>query len=606
MLEPLMSQSAFATHKSNFGPPDHLNTSDFGRREFSLNLKIWAGSFILAALVIGFSITNFYLLRSIQSNFDNSKAFENTLTSQLHPLALKSKDIQQDVIQVQQFLTDVSATRGENGLDDGFDEAEKNAVKFEADLKEITNLAKSLGALNLLPKADILAAQFQPYYEVGQKMARGYVEGGPAVGNKLMPEFDEASDNLQKVMDDFLSAADERINAGNKMLQDAQTSVDSSIKKDIQLQIIVGVLMLLAIAGMNLIASRSILKPISIIKKTMEDLTSGATDKEIPYQEASNEIGAMARALSIFQKTIISSKELSEREIQERQLARESRRKELHQLADHLEESVGGIAQAIATTSNELTATAENLSTSARNTSEQSTKMAAASEEASSNVQTVANAAEQLWGSIREISERVHQSSAISSSAAQEAERSSNLMQELAKAADRIGGIVDLISNIASQTNMLALNATIEAARAGEAGRGFAIVAQEVKALAEQTTNATTDISTQISGIQASTQQAATVIETISKTIREVDAIATSIASAVEEQGAATQEIVRNIQYAGSSSMDVGRTIVHVSKAAEGSTQSSQDVLHSARSLSDHAKILRDEVHNFLQRVRAA
>jgi methyl-accepting chemotaxis protein len=606
MLEPLMSQSAFATHKSNFGPPDHLNTSDFGRREFSLNLKIWAGSFILAALVIGFSITNFYLLRSIQSNFDNSKAFENTLTSQLHPLALKSKDIQQDVIQVQQFLTDVSATRGENGLDDGFDEAEKNAVKFEADLKEITNLAKSLGALNLLPKADILAAQFQPYYEVGQKMARGYVEGGPAVGNKLMPEFDEASDNLQKVMDDFLSAADERINAGNKMLQDAQTSVDSSIKKDIQLQIIVGVLMLLAIAGMNLIASRSILKPISIIKKTMEDLTSGATDKEIPYQEASNEIGAMARALSIFQKTIISSKELSEREIQERQLARESRRKELHQLADHLEESVGGIAQAIATTSNELTATAKNLSTSARNTSEQSTKMAAASEEASSNVQTVANAAEQLWGSIREISERVHQSSAISSSAAQEAERSSNLMQELAKAADRIGGIVDLISNIASQTNMLALNATIEAARAGEAGRGFAIVAQEVKALAEQTTNATTDISTQISGIQASTQQAATVIETISKTIREVDAIATSIASAVEEQGAATQEIVRNIQYAGSSSMDVGRTIVHVSKAAEGSTQSSQDVLHSARSLSDHAKILRDEVHNFLQRVRAA
>jgi methyl-accepting chemotaxis protein len=606
MLEPLMSQSAFATHKSNFGPPDHLNTSDFGRREFSLNLKIWAGSFILAALVIGFSITNFYLLRSIQSNFDNSKAFENTLTSQLHPLALKSKDIQQDVIQVQQFLTDVSATRGENGLDDGFDEAEKNAVKFEADLKEITNLAKSLGALNLLPKADILAAQFQPYYEVGQKMARGYVEGGPAVGNKLMPEFDEASDNLQKVMDDFLSAADERINAGNKMLQDAQTSVDSSIKKDIQLQIIVGVLMLLAIAGMNLIASRSILKPISIIKKTMEDLTSGATDKEIPYQEASNEIGAMARALSIFQKTIISSKELSEREIQERQLARESRRKELHQLADHLEESVGGIAQAIATTSNELTTTAENLSTSARNTSEQSTKMAAASEEASSNVQTVANAAEQLWGSIREISERVHQSSAISSSAAQEAERSSYLMQELAKAADRIGGIVDLISNIASQTNMLALNATIEAARAGEAGRGFAIVAQEVKALAEQTTNATTDISTQISGIQASTQQAATVIETISKTIREVDAIATSIASAVEEQGAATQEIVRNIQYAGSSSMDVGRTIVHVSKAAEGSTQSSQDVLHSARSLSDHAKILRDEVHNFLQRVRAA
>lgn len=601
-----MSQSPFATYESNFTPHELSHATHFGKSELSLNVKMWAATLILAVLVIGFSISNVVLLRSVSASFDTSKNFENTLTTQLHPLALKSKDIQQDVIQVQQFLTDVSATRGEDGLDDGFDEAEKNAKKFDQDLKDIRELSKSLGALNLMPKADMLEAQFKPYYEVGQKMARGYVEGGPAIGNKLMPEFDKASDDLQKVMNDFIAASDERIEAGNKSLQDAQALVDGSIKRDIQLQIIVGTMMLLTIAAINILASRAILKPIRLIKETMNELSAGQTDKEIPFQNQANEIGSMARALAVFQKTIVASKELTDREVEERQKARETRRKELHQLADHLEEFVGTIANAIATTSTELTTTAENLSTSARNTSEQSSKMAVASEEASSNVQTVANAAEQLWGSIREISERVHQSSAISSSAAQEAERSSNLMQELAKAADRIGGIVDLISNIASQTNMLALNATIEAARAGEAGRGFAIVAQEVKALAEQTTNATTDIGTQISGIQASTQQAATVIETISKTIREVDAIATSIASAVEEQGAATQEIVRNIQYAGSSAQDVGRTIVHVSKAAEGSTQSSQEVLHSARSLSEHASLLRDEVQNFLQRVRAA
>ncbi len=602
-----MTQFDATTHHHTEGTYDGRGhgtplSASFG----TLNSKVTGGIFLLMVLIAAFGASSIFLLQNISKQFETAKNYQSSFYTQLHPLALKSKDIQQDVIQVQQFLTDISATRGQDGLDDGFKEAQKFADKFAEDVKDIQATATVLGAIDLLPKLESLKANFEPYYRLGTKMAQAYVDGGPEQGNKMMPEFDKYSDEMQSTMEAFISAADERIKVGNQAILESQTNVDRTISHNTLFQAIVGSLILVSIIGMKFLASRSILKPISALEQTMRDLAGGNTDREIPFIGRGDEIGTMAQALSVFQQSLMVSNTASYREMENEQRAREARRKELQNLAANFEEAVGGVVNAVASTSSELTSTAESLSSSASHTSEQSTKMAAASDEASVNVQTVASAAEQLWGSIREISERVHQSSTISSAAALEAERSTALMQELAQAAERIGGIVDLISNIASQTNMLALNATIEAARAGEAGRGFAIVAQEVKALAEQTTRATTDIGTQISGIQVSTQQAALVIETISKTIREVDAIATSIASAVEEQGAATQDIVRNIQYAGSSAQDVGRTIVRVREAAEGSTQASNDVLVSARGLTQHAHTLRSEVDKFLSRVRAA
>jgi methyl-accepting chemotaxis protein len=221
-------------------------------------------------------------------------------------------------------------------------------------------------------------------------------------------------------------------------------------------------------------------------------------------------------------------------------------------------------------------------------------------------VQSVASATEELGSSVNEISRQVQESSRIAIDAVKQAENTDGRIVQLSHAAGRIGEVVKLITAVAEQTNLLALNATIEAARAGEAGRGFAVVASEVKALAAQTAKATDEIGTQIAGMQSATQDAVVSIKEISQTIGRISEIATTIASAVEEQGAATQEISRNVQQAAQGTSQVAGNISDVNDGASETGSASAQVLASARSLSSDSNHLRLEVDKFLATVRAA
>ncbi len=106
----------------------------------------------------------------------------------------------------------------------------------------------------------------------------------------------------------------------------------------------------------------------------------------------------------------------------------------------------------------------------------------------------------------------------------------------LTEASTSIGEVIRIISGIADQTNLLALNATIEAARAGELGRGFAVVASEVKDLARETAAATQQVSDQIAGIQASSEQVTAGIHATSEVIGRLDAVQARIGDVLEEQ----------------------------------------------------------------------
>ena len=274
-------------------------------------------------------------------------------------------------------------------------------------------------------------------------------------------------------------------------------------------------------------------------------------------------------------------------------------------LADGFERDVISVAESVASSSGDVQINARAVSAAAEDASRQTTLVASAAEEASSNLQTISTAAEELASSISEIGRQIEIASSATSKAVQETEQTDKAVESLAETAAKVSRVVDLITEIAAQTNLLALNATIEAARAGDAGKGFAIVASEVKNLANQTAKATEEIGAQIDEMQSATTAAVSAIRGIGKTVSAVNEIAGAIAAAVTEQSAATAEIARNVEQAARGTEDVSRTIVDVSRATSATGDAAGQLLEASSGLNEQAATLRREVDTFLLEVRA-
>ena len=347
---------------------------------------------------------------------------------------------------------------------------------------------------------------------------------------------------------------------------------------------------------------RAIVRPLQLLNETMFSITRGKLDSRIPV-ERDDETGVALRNLQTLQAIIRFDRE--ELKATERRSAVQ-RKSDMARLANDFEGAVGEIIETVSSAATELEASAGTLTATANHARELTTMVAAASEEASTNVQSVASATEEMSSSVNEISRQVQDSARMAGEAVDQARRTNDRVAELSKAAARIGDVVELINTIAGQTNLLALNATIEAARAGEAGRGFAVVASEVKALAEQTAKATGEIGQQISGIQVATKESVHAIKEISGTIEKLSEISSTIAAAVEEQGAATQEISRNVQQAAQGTQQVSSHITDVQQGASETGAASSQVLSAAKSLSGDSNRLKLQVGKFLNTVRAA
>jgi methyl-accepting chemotaxis protein len=366
-----------------------------------------------------------------------------------------------------------------------------------------------------------------------------------------------------------------------------------------------GLVLLLGVA-VSIFVARGITRPLQRMTGAMKELAGGKLDVEVPGIGRRDEVGEMADAVEVFKNNASARRDLEaeQKETETRAVAR--RKADMNRLADEFEGAVGQIVETVSSASSELEVSAGTLTSTADRAQELTIMVAAASEEASTNVQSVASATEEMTSSVNEISRQVQESARMAGEAVEQARTTNDRVGELSKAAARIGDVVELINTIAGQTNLLALNATIEAARAGEAGRGFAVVASEVKALAEQTAKATGEIGQQVSGIQAATLDSVNAIKAISGTIEKLSEISSAIAAAVEEQGAATQEISRNVQQAAHGTQQVSSNITDVQRGASETGSASSLVLSAAQSLSGESTRLKLEVGKFLNSVRAA
>ncbi|MBR0844671.1 methyl-accepting chemotaxis protein [Bradyrhizobium liaoningense] len=351
---------------------------------------------------------------------------------------------------------------------------------------------------------------------------------------------------------------------------------------------------------------RRLTAPLSRMVRAMEHLASGDLDRPIEQIGRRDEIGKISASLSVFHHKLIENRQLADARELAKHDAEIQRKEAMLQIADRFEAAVGSIVKAVTAASSEIELAANGLTETAEGTNALSATVGAASGQSSASVQSAAAACEEMVSSVGEVGRRVAQSHQVALAAVEQANRTNRQIDALSQTADRIDEVVRMISAVAEQTNLLALNATIEAARAGEAGRGFAVVASEVKALAGQTAKATDEIGRQIAQIQSATRQSVGSIKEIGGTIGSMAELASSIAAAVEEQGAAAQEIARNVQQAALGASEVSTSVENVRQGASDTGAAAGQVHGAALALLDESKRLGNEVEQFLTTVRAA
>jgi len=467
---------------------------------------------------------------------------------------------------------------------------------FEKAAKAYQSMTSSAAERDL---ADELEKQWQAFLgaalDVQSLAAKGDLAGAKGVNaGKVVPVGRAMDLTLAKLVD-----------FNDKGAEVAGEGAEATYLSAIRLTAVILAVAIVLGLGAAIYMVRDIRRGIGSILTPMGQLTDGELTAEIPHRGETTEIGRIATALQIFKQALLAKK-ASDDAVDADRAVNAARAQRISAATGDFEAMIGELVRSLASASTELEASASTLSSTADHTQELTTMVAAASEEASTNVQSVASATEELSSSVNEISRQVQESARMAGDAVDQARKTNDRVGELAKAAARIGDVVELINTIAGQTNLLALNATIEAARAGEAGRGFAVVASEVKALAQQTAKATGEIGQQVADIQAATQESVSAIGQISGTIEKLSEVSSTIAAAVEEQGAATQEISRNIQQAAQGTQQVSTHITDVERGASETGSASSQVHAAAKSLAGESDRLKNQVEKFLHTVRTA
>ncbi len=367
---------------------------------------------------------------------------------------------------------------------------------------------------------------------------------------------------IEPVVGQFMAGTEQRGEAVDAAVRESISTV-----KTAAWGISIGAVLLVLVVGIALAIDVS--RVLTRVQQAMSRLAARDLDVEVPGLGRSDEIGAMAGAIEVFKESMVRERQQEAESEAQRQAAAQEREAAIARMAESIEASTERAVASVAGEIDRMTQESREMLGSTDAVNRSAGAVATAAEQSLANAETVSAASNQLAASIAEIAVRVDEAAETTRAAVETGGRSRASIDSLSAAAGKIGQIASLIQDIAAQTNLLALNATIEAARAGDAGKGFAVVASEVKNLAQQTAQATEEITAHIQEVQGATQMSAEAVGDLVDRITMVDQIATAVAGAISEQEAATAEISRSISQAASAARTVAESIVEVTREAQ-------------------------------------
>jgi len=476
------------------------------------------------------------------------------LTQHVRHDSLTYRDIAQgmrvNVIQVQQFLTDISATRGRDGLDDGYGEAEKNYQAFMKGLEKFEQRYRTNLNHDGLLQAERLRDRMQSYYAMGRKMANAYIAEGPAGGNKMMPAFDKSAEDLYAELEPFVS---EQNNALTSSMNNIESTVDN-LRAGVYSGILIGGLIMLVI---GYAVHRSLTHRFNNLLQSMNEVSEGDGDLTRRVEEGSkDELNDLAIEFNKFTGKI-------------------------EQVISHLNESVLSIDHA-----------AENISQSNNALSERTEVQSGALEESATSM-------EEMLDLVRKNSENAHRTHQLISQHSDNAAsglgviaNAINAMDEITKVSGRIAEIASTVDSIAFQTNLLALNAAVEAARAGEQGRGFAVVAGEVRSLAQSSAEAAREVKSLIEDSVTKIRKGSDLVNRSGETMKDISEGIMQLSSFIAEVADSSRSQADGIE-------QVNQSIAQIDHIAQENSAFVEETAAASRSMREEVYALREMMNFF-------